>query len=170
MKTAKWWFDLHNPKHVIMSMALIIICNVAIWLSFQPDTGIIYSSRKPIVIFEVLPHQDSIKLSEDYGLTVTFEKTRADCENGRLVRHMWEVQNGWTYKTEEIDTIVSEPGQGKISSKITTKPFFKKDLDLMKPGLWSIKTKISYDCPIGAGEFLSRDVSFSTPIFEVKGG
>jgi len=170
MNRASWWFDARNSKQVLFLLLILIIGNFATWLIFLSSQNVeTFSSRKPIVILDVIPSKSSIKLGERYGVTFAFEKTRSDCEGGHITRHMVEAGEGWTYKIQDEHVIVSEPGYGKISVYLPTVPLDDKETHLVRPGLWSIKSTVSYQCPIGDGEFITRDTSFSTPIFEVLG-
>lgn len=169
MNRVSWWFDVSKPAHSIWFAAIVLAANVIMWIMLFPSVQEVYSTRKPVVILDIIPHQESIAVGEPYLLTVLFEKTRSDCDAGALTRHMWNVETGEAYLVEQIDTIVSDVGVGKITRPIPTHPLDESDKRFIRPGFWTLNTTITYQCPSPPdGEQIQRDVTFQTPAFEVR--
>ena len=173
MNNTRFWFDANNKSHLAYLVLSVLALNAAGWAFFSPQRADVVSLRKPIVIVDVVPAQDAIELGHPYRHTVHFEKTRDDCSDGRLVRHMWNATDGRFYKVEEIKS-VQAPASNKVASislDTPTNPLSAQDAHLMAPGSWLIRSTISYDCPVpGSNELRQRDTSYDTPVFEVVSG
>lgn len=170
MNKASFWFDSRNPGHYVFFVLALIILNVALWMVNIPHQAEIVSLRRPVIITDIVPEESVIKMGDPYRYTVHFQKTRDDCSNGRLVRHMWEIESGRFYKVEEIATVQAKASEEvvPIYLETPTMPLAENDLHLMRPGFWMIRSTISYDCPTPAGQDLKqRDTNFDTPVFEV---
>lgn len=154
----------------VLSLCLL----VTLWSVVRPagsneEPGFV-SSRKSVVINGVVPDSLTIPLGQPFGHTVYFDKIRDDCEDGRIVRHMWNVETGRVYLVEDRPTVRAEVGENiPIYLRTPTKPLRPEDNYLMGPGVWSIKTLITYRCPTPDGILVPRETSYSTPVFTVKG-
>lgn len=167
MNSTRFWLDHTKPIHVLAFLAILIMANISVYLAVWPGRTEIVSSRKPIIVLGVIPHAPEIELGATYPVTFEFEKIREDCGNGRVVRHMWNIETGDNYLIEDIRTVQSPVGHGKFRAELKTVPLDPIDRDLMRPGTWRIDSLISYTCPTQAGEEATRDEPFSTPPFKV---
>ena len=127
------------------------------------------SIRNPIVVKSVQAEKVSISLGDPFVATIEFEKTRLDCVEGRVVSHMWNRDNGRVYLVSDRPTVRHEvTGSAKIAIAFPTIPLRRQDEHLMGPGVWSIKTLLTYKCPTDSGTIVTRETVYSTPLFRVE--
>jgi len=127
----------------------------------------------PVHIIDVSAPFDRVALGGLYKVELVLDKRRGDCENGRVVRHMLELQRGWHYLSEQRPVLQLGPGKKQILAlNLPTAPIHADDYGLMQPGLWKIISRLTYDCPDGDGStvaarMMSRETTYETPPFTV---
>lgn len=149
---------------------LILLLGLGIAMVWDKSADGVDIARKlpPVLrILEKVADRDRIPIGSDYMIKLIVDKLRDDCENGRLVRHMINVETGDFYVTEKTDALQLPLGAHPFRLVLSTKPLDEKDLPLMQPGIWEITTRVVYDCPDGNDGPIERDFKFSTPPFSL---
>lgn len=119
--------------------------------------------KHPVQVAAIEAPFDRVNLGEPFALDLIINKVRDDCNDGRVVRHMLELQRGWHYVVERSRVLQLPLGDNQpFSLNIPTKPLDGKDQDLLRPGLWKMISRVIYTCPEG-----SVDLVYDSPPFTV---
>lgn len=168
MNDPRFWFDMHNPWHIVGLVLSLMALNATVYAFYWPRAEEIVSIRKPVIVTSIEPHATEVPLGGIYPVTFHFEKTREDCIDGRVVRTMWNVDTGWNYTVIDIETVKSEKTESApFYDEIPTRPLDESKLHLMRPGIWTITSSIYYECPRPDGTTWQTEENFTTPIFRV---
>ena len=164
MKSIKSFNQFAQFTPILLFLGL----GVAMFLDKASGSSTIVRTMPPVLrILEKIADRDRIPVGSDYTIKLIVDKLRDDCENGRLVRHMVNIETGDFYVTEETDVLQLDAGVHPLRLVLSTKPLNEKDLPLMQPGIWEITTRVVYDCPDGSDGPIERDFKFSTPPFSL---
>lgn len=160
------WFDHQNRiEWLWLIFGLTVVLGSFVGIAMLPD---VHKKSLVLKVIEATPANDRIRLGDPYVIRILVDKIRDDCENGRILRHMVEINNGWFYITEEIESLQLPVGVRPLNLVMSTTPRDPTMRELMIPGVWEIVTKVTYDCPDGeGGEKVERDYKFKTPTFTV---
>lgn len=160
-----------HDRDVLIALVIGFVAAIAANLAYNisSDGGHqIVSVLNPVEVYNAESAVTRVPLGGIYPVTFFFSKTRVDCTNGRVVRHMWEANTGENYLIEDVPAVSHDiDPDASFSAKLSTRPIDAKDLHKMKPGKWSIKTTIFYLCPKPDGGEKMTQETFSTPFFTV---
>lgn len=102
----------------------------------------------------------------DLEIMYFFEKKRDDCHNGRIQRHVWNSDGVWIMvaDAEQAKQAPAKPHPQSIKLKIPLVSMTSGES--IPAGVWSLNTRVSYDCPYN-GEAIVLDDTIDSPPFEV---
>jgi len=167
MTRLDFWFDPKQPSQwlaLAFGVALAFVC----FQAFSTSSTFRLIGPKVLRVIESTPTSDRIFLGEPYESTILVDKVRDDCENGRIIRQMIEINTGALYVTESFDSLQLDKGIHTMKLQMKTTPLDEDKGFLVKPGLWKINTGVFYDCPDGeGGKMIPRSYVFNTQPFRV---